>query len=211
MYATLKSALLTRLADKEPLARTFAVAALSKLAASEDPTAPDSDSDEESEPILPSLVFHLVSDPDPSVRRAALVHMPFLPTTLSPLLTRMRDPDPLVRKLVYSAVLSRLDHPRLLTIGQRESVARYGLGDRIESVRAAAANLLGKWLDVVSTEGEFEEFVKLFDVINGPDIARDVLKSVFLTRKTHADDIEFDGQFSQKTFYSYPAFIVNIC
>ena len=189
MYAELKSALLERLCDKEHLVRALAVTSLSKLAASEDVD----DLEDDEEPIVMSLLNHLFEDPAPEVRRAALVHLPFSPTTLPALLTRMRDVDPLTRKMVFTTILPRLEHPRLLTIGQREQVVSQGLGDRADAVRVAAAHLLGTWVD--SCEGDLTSFVKLFDV-HTPDVARDALKSVFVTRAEIVNEVDFDGMCS---------------
>ena len=102
----------------------------------------------------------------------------------------MRDVDALTRKLVFTVVLPRLANPRQLTIAQREQVVSQGLGDRTEPVRVAAAKLLGSWVD--ACEGDLAAFVTLFDV-QTPDIARDALKSVFVTRAEVANEIEFDG------------------
>ena len=188
MYAELKTSLIGRLADKEYLVRTYAVTALCKLAASEDVD----DLEDDEEPIIMHLLSHLFEDPAPEARRAALLHLPFSPTTLPALLTRMRDVDPLTRKLVFSTILPRLEHPRLLTISQREQVVSHGLGDRADQVRVAAAHLLGTWVD--SCEGDLAYFVSLFDV-HTPDVARDALKSVFVTRAEVVDDIDFDGAY----------------
>ena len=124
------------------------------------------------------------------MRRAALIHIPFTPSTLPALLTRMRDTDTLTRKLVFSSVLPRLPHPRQLTISQREQIAAQGLGDRADSVRVAAARLLGFWVD--ACEGDLTAFIQLFDV-QTPHIACDALKSVFVTRAEVVNEIAFDG------------------
>ena len=79
----------------------------------------------------------------------------------------MRDTDTTIRKLVYSAILEKNvtvgdsdqmgpTHPRALTIAQRERIIRNGLGDREPSVRAAAASLLGRWVDVVEEQPRVE-------------------------------------------------------
>lgn len=72
-----------------------------------------------------------------------------MPTTLPILLTRTRDEDTILRKLVYRHVLAALPTPLILSIAQREEVVRNGLGDREPAVRAAAANLIGGWVDAV--------------------------------------------------------------
>ncbi|KAL5523223.1 YCG1_2 [Sanghuangporus sanghuang] len=188
LYAELRAALLERLADKEPLVRVYSVTALSILASSEDPY----DLDDDEPPIINSLISSLYYDTAAEVRRAALIHIPFTPATLPALLARMRDVDALTRKLVFTAVLPRFTNPRQLTIAQREQIVSQGLGDRTEVVRVSAAKLLGFWVD--ACEGDLAAFVTLFDV-HTPDIARDALKSVFLTRAEVANEMEFDDAF----------------
>jgi len=118
-----------------------------------------------------------------------------------------------VRKLVYNAVLEPNvlqgettimgpAHPRALTIAQRELIVRSGLGDREQSVRAAAASLLGKWVDVIAESDTTEEdekiesrvvaLLKMFDLVEST-VAADALISVFVTRADIFDNIEFGG------------------
>lgn len=118
------------------------------------------------------------------------MHIPFTPKTLPYLLTRARDVDAVTRKLLYTVVLARLEHPKQLTISQREQVVIQGLGDREEAVRAAAAKLLGGWLDTCN--GDLVEFLQLFDV-RTTEITIDALKSIFVTRGELVRDIEFNG------------------
>ncbi|KAI9061537.1 ARM repeat-containing protein [Trametes sanguinea] len=218
LYTDLRSTLLDRLRDKEPTVRTQAVIALSKLSLSEDPAELD-----EGEPtILETILDAMAYDTSPEVRRAALLNVPLSPHTLPALLARSRDVDAPIRKLVYSAILEKyctppdLDggratvgftHPRALTIAQRETIVRNGLGDREESVKAAARNLLGVWVDVVRVEGKPQKkeegvkeevdviedliaFLKLFDLTEGT-IAEDALSSVLQGRMDIYEHIEF--------------------
>lgn len=151
------------------------------------------------------------------MRRAALVNTPLTPRTLPALLARSRDTDPVIRKAVYALVLQphcTLDsgvgigvaHPRVLSIAQRELIVRNGLGDREESVRAAAAKLVAMWVNVVRTDGVKTEdgeeegirgdmvaFLKLFDLVEGKT-AEDALLSMFASRADILDDVEFDGE-----------------
>jgi condensin complex subunit 3 len=158
------------------------------------------------------------------VRRAALLNLPLTAATLLAILSRTRDTDPLLRKLVYSAVMepqthiSENDtavgpaHPRALTIDQRELIVRNGLGDREGTVRAAAARMLGAWVDVArdagsssvakkeedkGAGGEVENdviaFLKMFDLVEGA-IAEDALLSVLTTRVDVFDALEFGGE-----------------
>ena len=152
------------------------------------------------------------------VRRAALLNVHLSPQTLPALLARSRDVDPTIRKLVYSHVLENnsinrdpaipigFTHPRALTIAQREMIVRNGLGDREESVKAAARQLLGSWVDVVRSDGikkdegvksegiieDLVAFLKLFDLTEDT-IAEDALSSVLQTRVDIYEHIEFEG------------------
>lgn len=134
-------------------------------------------------------------------------------------LTRSRDVDPVARKLLFAAILSMgartgksrtrkyqssstLEHPRQLTLAQREKAVRDGLGDREDAVRAAAAQTVAAWFDLVSeadgVESPFDAlvaFVKLFDVVSpeGVDVATDALKSLFLMRNATLDSVILDG------------------
>ncbi|KAJ8457735.1 hypothetical protein ONZ51_g11351 [Trametes cubensis] len=200
LYAKLRATLLDRLRDKEPTVRTQAVIALSKLAFSEVPSEL-----EEGEPsILDSILDTMAYDTSPE--------------TLPALLARSRDVDPTIRKLVYSHVLENnsinrdpaipigFTHPRALTIAQREMIVRNGLGDREESVKAAARQLLGSWVDVVRSDGikkdegvksegiieDLVAFLKLFDLTEDT-IAEDALSSVLQTRVDIYEHIEFEG------------------
>jgi hypothetical protein len=66
------------------------------------------------------------------------------------ILTRTRDVDPLVRKLVYASVFQpRLEHPRFLSIAQRKQLVQTGLGDREPAVRLAAGKMVAAWLELV--------------------------------------------------------------
>lgn len=132
-----------------------------------------------------------INDVNREVRRAALLHIPVLSNTLSILLSRTRDVDVLNRKLVYATVLLKLDHPKRMTISQRELVVRQGLGDREDTVRMAAAKLLNTWLDFY--KGDLVQFLKIFDIITG-EVAADALRSVFLTRPETLDVCTFDGK-----------------
>jgi condensin complex subunit 3 len=144
------------------------------------------------------------------VRRAALLNIPITAQTLPTVLTRMRDVDMTVRRLVYGSVLlahaDLLDdampgaaHPRALTIAQREQIVRNGLGDREPAVRAAAGKLIGTWVDMVNVgtkKGPVLEdilaFLGVFDLRESA-VVEDALLSVFVTHVDVFDALEFDG------------------
>ncbi|PSR90834.1 hypothetical protein PHLCEN_2v4803 [Hermanssonia centrifuga] len=217
-YTILRDSLLERVRDKEVPVRVQAVTALSKLCGSEDPSEQPNITD-----ILLDTLHH---DASADVRKAALVNLPPSPLTLAALLSRSRDVDPTIRKLVYSAVLEPncvinkpssegqeqtvegvgLTHPRVLSIAQRELIVRNGLGDREESVKAAAAKLMSTWVDVVRpaevkpeegqgvAEADLIAFLNLFDLVEN-STAENALVSVFKTRVDLLDGLQFGDAF----------------
>ncbi|KAJ7039564.1 nuclear condensing complex subunit [Mycena alexandri] len=166
IYADLQAALLDRIHDKEATIRVQVVLALSKLAASEDV----SELGEGEESVLQVLTDTLLFDPSPDVRRATMVNLSVNEATLPALLTRARDTETTIRKLLYSSVLdiaaTGAAHPRILTVSQFEFLIRHGLGDREPTVRAAAATLLGTWFEVFdqTTKPEEELVSRMTDV-----------------------------------------------
>ena len=89
------------------------------------------------------------------MRRAALLNITASKPTLVPILSRTRDQDPTLRKILYAHVLTALPHPKLLSIAQREEIVKNGLKDREPVVRAAAGRLVGGWVDILG--GSLEE------------------------------------------------------
>ncbi|EMD32178.1 hypothetical protein CERSUDRAFT_143953 [Gelatoporia subvermispora B] len=201
-----------RIRDKEPSIRAHAVCAFAKLLGGEDPDQlPD---DEPS--ILDILLHTLCYDPAAEVRRAALLHIPLTPSSLSAVLTRTRDVDTLIRKITFallrppspssssapkkSAPAPPLTHPRQLVLEQREHAVRDGLGDREDVVRVVAGQMIGAWFDVVREEtgGKvmpgLEEFLQLFDAVvpDGLGVAVDALKCLFVTRSDVLRGVKFD-------------------
>ncbi|GBE88890.1 hypothetical protein SCP_1402980 [Sparassis crispa] len=217
MYASLRENLIERVRDRESSIRALAIVGLSKLLGGEDPN----DLPEDEPSILDVLLDSLCYDTVPEVRRAALLHIPLMPQTLPTLLSRTRDTDPGLRKLLYSTVLFptdprtskgksthedelKLTHPRQLTLAQREQAVRDGLCDREDAVRLVAGRMVGSWFDIMrdGVEGAsvFEgliQFIKLFDVAGpeGADVAVDALKSLCVTRVDILDGVEFSDEF----------------
>lgn len=135
------------------------------------------------------------------VRRATLLNIPITPRTFPAILSRTRDVDDLIRKLVYSHVISQIPHPKQLTITQRELIVRNGLGDRQPPVRAAAAKLVSSWVDLY--EGDIFEFLKSFDLVVS-EVSEDVLLSVFVTKIDLFNNLEFNGEFLNLSSSMYP-------
>jgi len=103
-------------------------------------------------------------------------------------------------------------HPRALTIAQRELIVRNGLGDREQSVKGAAENLLGIWADVLSNkednkikpgqenanvvEEDVLALLRMFDLAEAK-VAEEALLSVFTTRADVLDSLKFGGSFTR--------------
>ncbi|CAE6447886.1 unnamed protein product [Rhizoctonia solani] len=202
IYESLRSSLLERAQDKETFVRLQAAIALAKLARGEDMQR------EEREIYLSDVLIDMIQhDSAPEVRRAALLN--FAPTqrTLKIILSRTRDVDTTLRKLVYHHVLSSLK-PEVLSVAQREEVVSNGLGDREESVRGAAARMIGTWVD--AKDGDLLEvnsphlidmivlknfkFLKYFDLLKSK-VAEDALLSVFLARPEVHEAVEFGDDY----------------
>lgn len=161
------------------------------------------------------------------VRKAALINVRLTPETLRAIIIRTRDQDTNVRKAVYASVLANhitvlvgenqtevmgLTHPRGMTIAQRETIIRNGLGDRQPVVKASAEKLVAAWVDVAgasmepkqedgdalpqaenTTEQAFLSLLNMFDLAEGK-VAEDALISVFKNRLDLFDTIEFGGK-----------------
>lgn len=142
------------------------------------------------------------------------------------MLARTRDVDSTIRKLVYSTVLEQhclvsspdnlkaeaedeqamgVTHPQVLSIVQRELIVRNGLGDREETVKAAASKLIANWVDIIRppnvkpengqgvAEADLLAFLDLFDLVAN-STAEDALTSIFVTRVDLLDSLQFDGK-----------------
>jgi condensin complex subunit 3 len=87
---------------------------------------------------------------------------------------------------------------------------RNGLGDREETVKLAAADMIDAWLSVVSGDngGDFMSnfmiFLGLFDLTceEGITVAADALRSIFVTRVSAIRQVIFTGK-SFVTCYEY--------
>ncbi|KAF9508646.1 hypothetical protein BS47DRAFT_1320578 [Hydnum rufescens UP504] len=184
LYMTLRASLLERVRDKETPVRLQAVIALARLQRGEEGS---DDSGEDQENLTDVLIDVLQYDPVAEVRRAALINIIPSPPTMLAILSRTRDEDNTMRKIVYHHVLASLPSPLVLTIAQREEICQNGLGDREPSVRSAAGNLIGGWVESV---GGLEGFLRMLDVTTSK-VAEDALFSVFVTRPDLLDIVVF--------------------
>ena len=133
------------------------------------------------------------------MRKAALLNAPVTSDTLPAILSRTRDVEPTIRKLVFSSVLEQLEHPKQLTIDQRELIVRNGLGDRELTVRAAAEKLISDWCDTL--EGVLP-FLSMFDLFESKE-AEQALLTVFQSRTDILDSLDFGGALLDRPEITY--------
>ena len=150
LYKVIRHELIKRLRDKVPAIRLEAVMALGRLVESEmEEEDEEQDSDEDFAPgLLDKLLDVLQNDTNAEVRRALLVNLPATPKTLPYLLERARDRDGPTRRALYAKLLPKLGDFRHLSLSMREKLLRWGLRDRDEKIRKAAARLFREyWIE----------------------------------------------------------------
>ncbi|KAL1747325.1 nuclear condensing complex subunit [Schizophyllum fasciatum] len=212
LYNDLKKALQLRAVDKETSVRTFAAICLCKII---DTATEDAEYDEDIEQLL---LERLCCDPAAEVRRTILAHIPVTESRLASILARLRDTDAATRRVIYIRTLAlegsadegmSAVHPHALKRDQIERIAKFGLNDRDESVRAAAARLVATWYDEMgisvkaengdkSVNGVVEEqmvaFLSLFDLqVGGGELAQQATEAVFQARSESYANLKFDS------------------
>ena len=218
-YHLLKIALMKRIRDKEPMVRVQAVLGLGRLAGNEDDEArEDSDSDnDEARGLLVKLLEVLQNDASADVRRSLLLNLPLVPGTLPYLLERARDLDSATRRTLYSRLLPALGDFRHLSLSMREKLLRWGLRDRDENVRKAAARLFReRWIEdcagphtatedvqtvteasLPSIEGLLE-LLERIDVVNSAvegGVASEAMKEFWTGRPDYREEVTFTDEF----------------
>ncbi|PCH34950.1 hypothetical protein WOLCODRAFT_106764 [Wolfiporia cocos MD-104 SS10] len=220
MYATLHQGLIERTHDREPSIRAISIVALSRIVARKDAIILASDQ----AMILDVLLDSLQYDPSPEVRCTAMMNIPLISDTLPIILTRSRDVDPQIRKVLFSSLLSpalpctkltpgpshlipsRITHPRQLTLEQRESIVYCGLNDRESAVQLAVSRMVAAWYVSVTYESALDnkdtipclvEFVKLFDISRpqGLNAAALALNTLFSLQVGLLGDVVFSSDF----------------
>ncbi|OLL22915.1 Condensin complex subunit 3 [Neolecta irregularis DAH-3] len=180
LYQALLLGLMKRVRDRETSVRAQAVSALARLQGE----------DESGEGIQAVLLELLQHDPSAEVRRAVLLNLAQSKITLPYLLERARDLDAINRKYVYSRTLNELGDFRLLSIGKREKLLRWGLRDRDAQVQKAATNMFSMgWIG--HANDDILELFERLDVVNSK-IAEEAIMRFFKTRPEFMEGIEFN-------------------
>ncbi|KAI1345693.1 nuclear condensing complex subunit [Xylaria sp. FL0043] len=218
LFQKLRQGLLKRIRDKEAVVRSQAVLGLGRLAGNqiEGMENPDDSDDDAETGLLEKLLEVLQNDPSAEVRRSLLVNLPILPATLPYLLERARDQDAATRRAVYSRLLPALGDFRHLSLSMREKLLRWGLRDRDENVRKAAARLFReRWIEDCAgvtqpEDGEAPpepaaptldgllELLERIDIVNSGvenGVALEAMKGFWEGRPDYRDAMEFDDKF----------------
>ena len=219
LYRVIRHELIKRLHDKVPAIRLEAVVALGKIVENEmDDEQEEQDSDQDIAPgLLEKLLDVLQNDTNADVRRALLLNLPITPTTLPYLLERARDRDAPTRRTLYSRLLPKLGDFRHLSLSMREKLLRWGLRDRDEKVRKAAARLFAeRWIEdcagtKADSDGEVDknkthdpsipallELLERIDIINSGaenGIGLDAMKEFWTSRPDYVDSVMFEDDY----------------
>ncbi len=136
---------------------------------------------------------HRISSSTSEVRKVVALNIPPTDLTIDALVSRTRDVDDAVRRVIYHHCLPQIPLPRHFSIAQREQILRNGLGDRDETVKASAAKLIGQWVDLF--DGNLLEYLDTFELVSGTEVAEDALKALFKHRPDVLDSIKFEGAY----------------
>ncbi|KAH3941212.1 hypothetical protein HBH53_205260 [Parastagonospora nodorum] len=197
-FNLIRLGVLKRLRDKEPSVRVQAVLCLGRFVGEdEEDDDEDSDDDDVAGGIMEKLLDIMINDPSAEVRRAVLLNLPMWPTTLSYILERARDMDATTRRLVYGKILPALGDFRHMSLVQREKMIRWGLRDRDDSVRKAAARLFREqWLEhcASSRDDRPEEEKKAGDAASpNMEALCELLERIDVTRSGEEDGMAHEA------------------
>ncbi|KAF1951635.1 hypothetical protein CC80DRAFT_480936 [Byssothecium circinans] len=219
IFDLIRLGFLKRLRDKEPSVRVQAVLGLGRLAGNDDEENEDEDSEDDvAGNILEKLMDIMINDSSAEVRRAVLQNLPFWPSTLRYILERARDMDASMRRIVYGKILPTLGDFRHMSLVEREKLIRWGLRDRDDLVRKAAARLFcERWLEDCASShdtrpaeekkpGEpaplnldaLTELLERIDVTRSgaeEGIAHEAMREFWELRPDYRDFVSFDHEF----------------
>lgn len=236
VFDQIRLAALQRRHDREAAIRSQAALALGRFVDPDEEEEPDdSDDDDEvvSGAVLHKLLDLMAHDASAEVRRTVLRNLTLSPQSLKNILERGRDQDATTRRVVYGKVLPTLGDFRFLSIVQREKIMRWGLTDRDDIVRKAAARLFReKWLeDCANTkdtrpeeekkEGEpappnmeaLEELLERIDLVqssrNEDGMAHHAMREFWEGRPDYCEALTMDHAFWTEKLTPYSAFIAR--
>src|SRR5690242_3277645 len=218
VFSVIRMGLTKRLRDKEASVRVQAAMGLGRMDGDDDDDEDEEDSDDEAGTILDKLVSIMGNDPDAQVRRTILANIPTTPSTVKIKLERARDVDPATRRFVYTKLLPTMGDFRLLSLVEREKIIRWGLRDRDDNVRKAAARLFyERWIEDCAVERDTRpeeekvrdatappsrdalcELLERVDIVNAGaegGMAHEAMKQFWAGRPDYLEAMNFDHDF----------------
>ena len=159
LFAELSTFMISRLKDKVPAVRIWAVKAMKFLQVPED----------DEDPSMLELKRVMRSDSSTTVRVAAVEILSLTDGSKHDLCARLKD----VKSEVRVAVLNRLageTDMRQFTVQMRAEILRSALEDREEVVRLAVMSLIWKWLSLVDTSN-IPKFLNLLNPAENEEAA----------------------------------------
>jgi condensin complex subunit 3 len=153
LFDELRDGLGKRTRDRESSVRVQAVIALARFQSSDD---------EAGVRVTKALIELLQHDPsaylpkihssnESEVRRAVLFNLEQTRATILFIIERARDVDAINRRCVYSRSMNEIGDFRILSIGNRERILRWGLRDRDPNNKKAAVRMFAhKWVEQAS-------------------------------------------------------------
>ena len=137
------------------------------------------------------------------VRRAVLFNLEQTRATILFIIERARDVDAINRRCIYSRSMQEIGDFRILSIGNRERILRWGLRDRDLNTKKAAIKMFAhKWVEQannnvleVSSFVTANKLLERLDVVNSK-IAEEAMKAFFESRPEVLDSFQFNGMLS---------------
>lgn len=125
------------------------------------------------------------------VRRAVLFNLEQTRATILFIIERARDVDAINRRCVYSRSMNEIGDFRILSIGNRERILRWGLRDRDANTKKAAIRMFAhKWVE--QANNNVLELLERLDVVNSK-IAEEAMRAFFESRPEVLDSFQFNG------------------
>lgn len=155
--------------DRDRVVRSFAVLALNKL----------QDAWDQNDVALKALNFHIVYDPDLSVRTCALKTLEVTSESLKQILKATKDINKIVRKTALSKIAERCEIFHF-TIEDRYFILRNGIRDGSHEVRdTVLKSLIPAWIKRL--DNSIEKFLEYLDIKHDLEFYDCLLRAYFAT------------------------------
>ncbi|KAI8986589.1 nuclear condensing complex subunit [Pilobolus umbonatus] len=172
LYQDLRTSLFERIKDKDASVRIQAVTALCRLQGADKDVDPV-----DGKTILEKLMWSLQHDTSSELRRVILFNIDVNEETLPFIVERVRDIDPINRRVVYLKPLSEISDYKLLSLDDRHKILEWGLNDRDVLVQKGARKMLSAhWIR--HANNNLIEFLESLEIMNR-NVGEGVLNAFF--------------------------------